>query len=83
MQPKVRAGFSLLHLNSLRVTRAAINATFSTLQRRLLQVDPWLPLDTQVCAFGGGGDGQCCLLVQRASVRRRAALDTGALHAGK
>jgi hypothetical protein len=48
MQPKLRAAFSLLHLNSLRVTRSAINATFSTLQRRLSSVDPWLPADTTV-----------------------------------
>lgn len=48
MQPKLRAAFSLLHLNSLRVSRSAINATFSTLQRRLLSVDPWLPMDTTV-----------------------------------
>jgi hypothetical protein len=49
MQPKLRAAFSLLHLNALRVTRPAINATFSTLKRRLLNVDPWLPVETQVC----------------------------------
>lgn len=49
MQPKLRASFNLLHLNSIRVTRAAINATFSTLQRRLTYIDPWLPVDTQVC----------------------------------
>jgi len=48
MQPKLRASFGLLHLNTMRVTRAAINATFSTLQRRLTSVDPWLPVDTQV-----------------------------------
>jgi hypothetical protein len=53
MQPKLRAAFSLLHLNALRVTRSAINATFSTLQRRLLSVDPWLPVDTQVWQQGG------------------------------
>lgn len=54
MQPKLRAAFSLLHLNALRVTRAAINATFSTLQRRLVSIDPWLPVDTQVSE--GGSD---------------------------
>lgn len=52
MQPKLQAAFSLLHLNALRVTRSAINATFSTLQRRLLSVDPWLPVDTQVREHG-------------------------------
>lgn len=38
---------SLKDINSARATRAAINATFSTLARRLA-ADPWLPLDTTV-----------------------------------
>lgn len=68
MQPKLRAAFSLLHLNALRVTRPAINATFSTLKRRLLSVDPWLPVDTQVRTCGSKGKElaahqtcECCL----------------------
>lgn len=48
MQPRLRTAFNMLHLNSLRVGRSAINATFSTLQRRLLSIDPWLPMDTTV-----------------------------------
>lgn len=40
--------FSLTDLNAFRTNRAAINATFSTLQRRLVQLDPWLPIDTDV-----------------------------------
>jgi hypothetical protein len=34
-------------INSARASRAAINATFTTLSRRLL-AEPWLPLDTTV-----------------------------------
>jgi hypothetical protein len=48
MRPRLSASFSVQHLNALRVTRGAINATFATLQRRLLAMDPWLPVDTQV-----------------------------------
>lgn len=52
MQPKLRTAFNMMHLNSLRVSRSAINATFSTLQRRLLSIDPWLPMDTTVSLTG-------------------------------
>jgi hypothetical protein len=50
MQPRQAAYFSVHHLNPLRVGRAAINATFAALQRRLLSMDPYLPVDTQVGA---------------------------------
>lgn len=48
MRPRLSTSFNVMHLNALRVGRAAINATFSTLQRRLLHIDPYLPIDTQV-----------------------------------
>lgn len=51
--PDLSTTFSLADLNSLRTSMAAINATFSALQRRLLQLDPWLPVDTQVTPLGG------------------------------
>lgn len=85
MQPKLRAAFSLLHLNALRVNRAAINATFATLQRRLLSVDPWLPVDTQVrpCAQTAV---LCCAVVEfvyahTLSVRRAALPPRSQAHA--
>ncbi len=48
MIPSFTSSISTTDLNDVRVLRAAINATFATLQRRLLSVDPWLPLATTV-----------------------------------
>lgn len=50
--PDLSTTFGLTDLNAFRTSRAAINATFSTLQRRLTQLDPWLPLDTDVTPRG-------------------------------
>ncbi|KAF8063719.1 hypothetical protein HT031_003574 [Scenedesmus sp. PABB004] len=47
LAPDLGASFSVTDVNDLRVTRAAINATFSALQRRL-RLDAWLPADTGV-----------------------------------
>jgi hypothetical protein len=48
MQPTFYSYLSVIDLNDLRVTRAAINATFTTLRRRLQQLDPFLPVDTTI-----------------------------------
>ncbi|WIA22673.1 hypothetical protein OEZ86_009641 [Tetradesmus obliquus] len=50
--PDLSTYFTLTDLNSLRTSRAAINATFAALQRRLTKLDPWLPVDTQVTPGG-------------------------------
>jgi hypothetical protein len=50
--PDLSTYFTLTDLNALRTSRAAINATFAALQRRLGKLDPWLPVDTQVTPGG-------------------------------
>jgi hypothetical protein len=50
--PDLSTYSTLTDLNSLRTSRAAINATFAALQRRLGKQDPWLPVDTQVTPGG-------------------------------
>eukprot|EP00879_Flechtneria_rotunda_P001797 GHRR01001961.1.p1 GENE.GHRR01001961.1~~GHRR01001961.1.p1 ORF type:complete len:2104 (+),score=689.06 GHRR01001961.1:216-6527(+) len=52
--PDFTAYFNIQDLNQFRVTQSAINATFTTLQRRLLKLDPWLPADTQVIPSTSG-----------------------------
>ncbi|KAF6261957.1 hypothetical protein COO60DRAFT_1458856 [Scenedesmus sp. NREL 46B-D3] len=52
MAPDLSTYFSLTDLNALRTSRAAINATFAALRRRLSALDPWLPVDTQVTPGG-------------------------------
>jgi hypothetical protein len=50
--PDLSTYFTLTDLNAFRTSRAAINATFAALQRRLGKLDPWLPVDTQVTSGG-------------------------------
>eukprot|EP00775_Hariotina_reticulata_P009083 gene9083-9253_t len=46
--PDLAEPIAVADLNPLRVSQSAINATFTALERRLLQIDPWLPADTTV-----------------------------------
>jgi hypothetical protein len=69
--PDLSTYFTLTDLNSFRTSRAAMNATFTALQRRLGKLDPWLPVDTQVTPGGFyplASDGGSMVMPQAAAV---------------
>lgn len=46
--PSMTTFLRMTQLNDYRVQRSTIDAVFSILQRRLLKLDPWLPVQTSV-----------------------------------
>ncbi|KIZ04279.1 hypothetical protein MNEG_3680 [Monoraphidium neglectum] len=52
LQPDLSASIEATTLDRFRATRAALNATFSTLQRRL-KLDPFLPIYTRIQPSSG------------------------------
>jgi hypothetical protein len=48
LQPSLTQSIDVQNFNRLRVAPGAINATYTALRRRLLQLDPFLPADTQI-----------------------------------